>query len=547
MFRNLISASILCGMTIGCFTSCADEQQFVNDNTNAKRIEVEHISDEMAKVRDYVPLYAVVAHRGSTFWTPEETEAAWRWAREMGADYLESDMQATKDGIVLANHDENLKRTTNIANVYSEYVPSSRKDFYRSFRNADGSQHFSEADIEAQYQRDVNDFRPYYTMSYYYHELLALDAGSWFNTSSPDQARSSYSQQGGTHLYVSALQDQIAYAEGKMLRRDARGERVLSYRIKDKYKDMTLEQIYNSAKVTTKCDDPSISFAYASKYMDFVEYDFSNAYVDDPQDTGNRPGVYIEFKESWLNPKDMEVRVYNVLADCGWNIVTKPEQEKPFYVNGKVNVGNTNGKVILQTFSFDALTRAYSVFNGKIPMCFLLWTGDYATDLKYNTPTGYADFIKYGIEHGAHIMGPAISGAPNNYPEMNNPWQAYMIRRSGMINHPYSFDSYAQMAKYMGYYNDYYNAGNTTQFDDLLLTTVSATNYTNFQGQKSMPVYMDGFFTNRSEMSLRFMIENGFRCNANLPNPFHKGEKYDNSQAPHNVPDAEATLMRLGY
>ena len=129
MFRNLISASILCGMTIGCFTSCADEQQFVNDNTNAKRIEVEHISDEMAKVRDYVPLYAVVAHRGSTFWTPEETEAAWRWAREMGADYLESDMQATKDGIVLANHDENLKRTTNIANVYSEYVPSSRKDF----------------------------------------------------------------------------------------------------------------------------------------------------------------------------------------------------------------------------------------------------------------------------------------------------------------------------------------------------------------------------------------------------------------------------------
>lgn len=291
-----------------------------------------------------------------------------------------------------------------------------------------------------------------------------------------------------------------------------------------------------------------MSYTYAAKYMDFVDYDFDDAYVADPQDTGNRPGIYIEFKESWLNPKDMEVRVYNALADCGWNIATQPETEhKPFYTNGKVNVGNTNGKVVLQTFSFDALTRAYNVFKGKVPMCFLLWTGTYATDLKYNTPTGYADFISYGLNHGAHIMGPAISGAPNNYPEMNNPWQAYMIRKSGMINHPYSFDSYAQMAKYMGYYNDYYDAGNTTQFDDLLLTTVPATAHTNFSGTKSTPVYMDGFFTNRSEMSLRFMIENGFRCNANLPNPFHKGETYDNSQAPSSVPDAEKTLQRLGY
>ena len=51
--------------------------------------EVNTISAEMAKVRDYVPPYAVMAHRGSTFWAPEETESAWRWAREMGADYLD--------------------------------------------------------------------------------------------------------------------------------------------------------------------------------------------------------------------------------------------------------------------------------------------------------------------------------------------------------------------------------------------------------------------------------------------------------------------------
>ncbi len=559
MIKNFLKVGLMSAVVLTTFNSCEEEQQFVNENTDAKRIDVPVLSADLAKVRDYIPLYAVASHRGSTFWTPEETEASWRWAREMGTDYLESDMQATKDGIVLANHDENLARTCNIEDVFSDYVPTCRKDFYRSFKNADGTQHFSEADIEAQYQRDVNDFRTYYTMSYYYAELLMLDSGKWFNISSEEQARDKFA---ATHngyvkdgqivysdgLYISAIQDQIAFAEGKKLKRNANNERVLTYKIKDKYKDWTLKEIYDEKKKTAKCDDPSVTYEYASKYMDFVEYDFANAYVADEQDTGNRPGIYIEFKESWLNPKDMEVRVYNVLAECGWNIITNPENtSNPFYKGGKVNVGNTNGKVILQTFSFDALHRAYDVFKGQVPMCFLLWTGDYATDLKYTTPTGYADFIEYGQKYGAHIIGPAISGAPNNYPEMNKPWQAYMIRKSGMINHPYSFDSYAQISKYMGYYTDYYGMGNTTEFDDLLDLTIPATQYTNFTGTKHWPVYMDGFFTNRTEIALRYMIENGFRCNANLPNPFHAGQTYDNSQAPTTVPDVKETLIRLGY
>lgn len=544
MIKNLLRVGLLSAIGTWALLSCSDEQQFTNENTDAKKIDVATISDEMAVVRDYVPLYTVIAHRGSTFWAPEETEAAWRWAREIGADYLESDLQATKDGVILANHDENLKRTTDIANVFSEYVPSTRKDFYRSFVDEDGNQIFSEEDIAAQYNRDVNDFRPYYTMSYYYAELLMLDAGDWFNQDSPDQARESFSASTGTHQYVSAIQDQIAYAEGKMLKRDDDGERVLTYSIKDKYKGMTLEEIYNSEKVTTKCDDDGVTYSYAAKYMDFVEYDFDNAYEDDPQDTGNRPGIYVEFKESWLNPKDMEVRLYNILDECGWNIVTAPESTStPFYVDGLVNVGNTNGKVILQTFSFDALYRSYQVFEGKVPMCYLLWEGDYATDLTYTTPTGYADFIEYSLAHGAHILGPSIEGTPNDYPDMDEPWQAYMIRKAGMLNHPYSFDTYAQMAQYFGLYN----YGCETEFDDLLRLTIPATDYTTFSGSTSLPVYADGAFTNRSELTLRYMIENGFRCNAALPNPFHSGQTYDNSDAPCEVEDAEELLERLGY
>ena len=69
--------------------------------------------DENSKqVRDYVVENAIIAHRGTTFWAPEETEAAYRWARNMSADYLEVDIQRSKDGVLLALHDNNLNRST---------------------------------------------------------------------------------------------------------------------------------------------------------------------------------------------------------------------------------------------------------------------------------------------------------------------------------------------------------------------------------------------------------------------------------------------------
>ena len=107
------------------------------------RESVPMLPEEGAAVRDYVPLYAVLAHRGSTYWAPEETESAWRWAREMGADYLESDLQCTKDGIILANHDENLTRTTDIATRFGDNIPATRLALYRQLG-------FSEEDARAQ-------------------------------------------------------------------------------------------------------------------------------------------------------------------------------------------------------------------------------------------------------------------------------------------------------------------------------------------------------------------------------------------------------------
>ena len=564
MIKNYLSIGAIGLIAAAAMTSCSDEQQFVDYNAQAHKVDVQVLPADLAKVRDYVPLYAVIAHRGSTYWTPEETEASWRWARDMGADYLESDLQATKDGVVLSLHDDNLKRTTNIQSVFSDQVPDIRRAFYRSLTYEDGTPcNFSEADINEQYNNDLGNYYSYYPRNYYYAELLMLDAGAWFNEDNLEQARVSFASTNNplqetldawkadknaqvvytNGQYISALADQIAYAEGKKLNRDAQGRRILPYHVKNSLKGKTLVEICATAPATTV---EGKTWTAQSRYMDFLVYDFSRAYVADDKDSGNRPGIYIEFKESWAQPKDMEARVYQELDKWGWNIITKPEANNQFYKGGKVNVGNTNGKVILQSFSFDATNRAYEVFKGRVPFCYLLWTSTpaYATDIQYDTPTGVAAFIKTMQDHGCHIIGPAISGAPNNYPEMNCPWQAYMVRRAGMINHPYSFDSQAQITKYMGYWN----YGLETEFDDLMKVTIPKTPYSVFPGDsQTWPIYMDGCFTNHTEMNLQYMIDNGMRCNANLPNPFHPGQNFDNSQAPSTVPNAVELLNQLGY
>lgn len=53
-----------------------------------------------------------LAHRGASGHAPENTLAAFRLAREMGADGFEFDVQVTRDGVPVIIHDEALVRTT---------------------------------------------------------------------------------------------------------------------------------------------------------------------------------------------------------------------------------------------------------------------------------------------------------------------------------------------------------------------------------------------------------------------------------------------------
>jgi len=57
----------------------------------------------------------VVAHRGASGYLPEETLEAYSLAIDLGADVIEPDLIATKDGVLIARHDPNLAYSTDVA------------------------------------------------------------------------------------------------------------------------------------------------------------------------------------------------------------------------------------------------------------------------------------------------------------------------------------------------------------------------------------------------------------------------------------------------
>ncbi|MFE7377303.1 glycerophosphodiester phosphodiesterase [Bacillus cereus] len=91
-----------------------------------------------------------IAHRGASAYAPEHTIAAYKLGQQMNGDYIEMDLQMTKDGHLVAMHDETLNRTTNgtglvkkhtleeikqlnAGSFYNEKYPNSAK---KEFENA---------------------------------------------------------------------------------------------------------------------------------------------------------------------------------------------------------------------------------------------------------------------------------------------------------------------------------------------------------------------------------------------------------------------------
>lgn len=70
-------------------------------------------SDGYATLTGDKPL--VIGHRGASGYLPEHTLASYQRAIEQGADFIEPDLVATKDGVLVARHEPNITATTDVS------------------------------------------------------------------------------------------------------------------------------------------------------------------------------------------------------------------------------------------------------------------------------------------------------------------------------------------------------------------------------------------------------------------------------------------------
>src|SRR5688572_25104348 len=69
----------------------------------------------------------VIGHRGAAGYLPDHTLEGYALAMEQGADFIEPDLVATKDGHLIARHEPNITGTTDVA---------TRSEFANRRRNA---------------------------------------------------------------------------------------------------------------------------------------------------------------------------------------------------------------------------------------------------------------------------------------------------------------------------------------------------------------------------------------------------------------------------
>jgi glycerophosphoryl diester phosphodiesterase len=72
----------------------------------------------------------VIAHRGASGHRPEHTLEAYRVAVEMGADFIEPDLVSTKDGVLIARHENEISGTTDVADRFPDRKQTKSIDGY---------------------------------------------------------------------------------------------------------------------------------------------------------------------------------------------------------------------------------------------------------------------------------------------------------------------------------------------------------------------------------------------------------------------------------
>jgi glycerophosphoryl diester phosphodiesterase len=66
------------------------------------------------------PIPLIIGHRGASGHRPEHTLEGYRLAAEMGADFIEPDLVPTKDGVLIARHENEIGGTTDVSQKFPD-------------------------------------------------------------------------------------------------------------------------------------------------------------------------------------------------------------------------------------------------------------------------------------------------------------------------------------------------------------------------------------------------------------------------------------------
>ena len=123
----------------------------------------QHASTSKVRV---VPKKILIAHRGASAYAPEHTLESYQLALKQDADFVEQDLQITRDNRLVCLHDLTLERTTNVKDL-----------FPTRFQEEVAPRSASEQGTSAA----GTPIRRWYVSDFTLREIKQLDAGSWFN------------------------------------------------------------------------------------------------------------------------------------------------------------------------------------------------------------------------------------------------------------------------------------------------------------------------------------------------------------------------------
>ena len=99
----------LCAAALLLLTACSSAH-YPNANANAN---VHHSAARYPTLHGGAPL--VIGHRGAAGYLPDHTLEGYKKAIALGADFIEPDLVATRDGVLVARHEPNITSTTDVA------------------------------------------------------------------------------------------------------------------------------------------------------------------------------------------------------------------------------------------------------------------------------------------------------------------------------------------------------------------------------------------------------------------------------------------------